>query len=47
MKNKHQTKRTDLDQLRDLFKEFNNTYKQTFLIVTPLNTKNNENNTAN
>lgn len=47
MKKKHQTQRTDLDQLRDLFKEFNNTYKQTFLIASPLNQKENENTTAN
>lgn len=47
MKKKHQTKRTDLDQLRDLFKEFNNTYKKNFLIVKPLNTTNNENNAFN
>ena len=42
MKKKHQTQRTNTETLRQLFQEFNTTYKQNFLIVTPLNTKENE-----
>jgi len=39
MKKKHQTQRTNTEQLRDLFKEFNTMYKETFLIVKPVNHK--------
>jgi len=36
---KHQTQRTNTEQLRDLFKDFNEMYKETFLIVKPVNHK--------
>ena len=39
---KHQTQRTNTEQLRDLFKEFNQMYKETFLIVKPLHRTKNE-----
>jgi hypothetical protein len=42
MKKKHQTQRTNTEQLRDLFKQFNTTYKETFLIVKPANQTKNE-----
>ena len=47
MKKKHQTQRTNTETLRQLFQEFNTTYKQTFFIVSPLNSKQDENNTVN
>ena len=47
MKKKHQTQRTNTETLRQLFQEFNNTYKQKFFIVSPLNSKQDENNTIN
>lgn len=31
----HQTERTNIDQLRDLFREFNNSYQTNFFIVKP------------
>lgn len=43
MKKKHQTQRTNTETLRQLFQEFNTTYKETFLIVKPVNNKENGN----
>ena len=42
MKKKHQTERTNIQELTQLFKEFNEMYKETFLIVKPLNRTKNE-----
>jgi len=42
MKKKHQTNRTNIETLKELFQEFNTTYKTNFLIVKPQNTKENE-----
>jgi hypothetical protein len=39
MKKKHQTNRTNIETLKELFKEFNTTYKENFLIVKPVNHK--------
>ena len=41
MKKKHQTNRTNLETLKQLFEEFNTTYKENYLIVKPQTTEKN------
>ena len=41
---KHKTQRTDIEQMREMFKDFNEMYKEMFLILKPTNQTNNENN---
>lgn len=38
----HQTERTNVDQLRELFREFNNIYQPNFFIVKPKTNEQNE-----
>jgi ribosomal protein L16 Arg81 hydroxylase len=42
MKKKHQTNRTNIETLKELFKEFNTTYQKNYLIVKPQTTKEND-----